>query len=179
MKIELFLSVFDVTCDDTHLVVWFNKTALDERDRGIHNNRTWQIYFEGKRGDPICSTYHWDSAKTAPTYENMNKTQFFPSTTYLGTPINNCGINRFVDATHIIYNATVILTYGENPNHFIGREEYDKYNVMCLRNRTVVEEKDLFVQYRRIGNDGKSKLDFTLLWMKDNKALRITNIFCI
>eukprot|EP00111_Clytia_hemisphaerica_P009989 TCONS_00029228-protein len=153
---------FDVTCDDTHMVVWFNKTALDERDKGHINNRTWQIYFEGKRGDDICSTYIWDSSKTASTYENMNKTEFFTSTVLLGAPINNCGINRFADATHIIYNATVIVTYGENPNDFIRREEYDKYNVMCLRNRTVVEESTLSIQYRQTGNDGKNATeDFT------------------
>jgi len=153
---------FDVTCDDTHMVVWFNKTALDERDKGHINNRTWQIYFEGKRGDGICSTYIWDSSKTASTYENMNKTEFFTSTVLLGAPINNCGINRFADATHIIYNATVIVTYGKNPNDFIRREEYDKYNVMCLRNRTVVEESTLSIQYRQTGNDGKNATeDFT------------------
>lgn len=145
---------FKVFCDDTHLAVWFNKTALDERQMGAYNNRTWQIYFEGKRDNTACTTYHWDTSKVDASYNSLTSPSAdFPSNVYIGAGANECGINYFADATHIIYNTTVIVTYGQNPNDQIGREEYDKYNVMCLRNRTVNELINFNVQYRQTGTD--------------------------
>jgi len=157
-------STFEVACDDTHMAVWFNKIALDERDNGDYNNRTWQIYFEGQRDDSSCTTYHWDATRKAENYEGLSNPETMNSSFFLGAPINNCGINRFADDKHIIYNATVIVTYGQNPNDFIHREEYDKYNVMCLRNRTVEQKDSLSVQYRETGLDAKNdteELSFT------------------
>ena len=133
---------------------------LDKRDKSDYNNRTWQIYFEGQRDIPSCTTYHWDSSKEVESYRSLKKPEEFQldSVVYLGAPINNCGINTFADATHIIYNTTVIVTYGQNPNDFIHREEYEKYNVMCTRNRTVEANDNFQVQFKQTVKDAKSRL---------------------
>jgi len=150
-------AAFETLCDDTHFAVWFNKTALDERQDGTNNNRTWQIYFEGQRDDATCTTYHWDTSKNDANYNSLsNPAATLPSSVQIGAPVKNCGINVFADATHIIYNTTLIVTYGQNPTADIGREEYDKYNVMCLRNRTVNEMVNFNVTFRQTGNDAKN-----------------------
>jgi len=153
---------FKVFCDDTDLAVFFNKTGLDGRQDGLNNNRTWQIYFEGERDNTACTTYHWDTTKVNANYATTstgtitNPVGDLPSSVHIGAGVTTCGINVFSDATHIIYNTTLIVTYGQNPTANIGREEYDKYNVMCLRNRTVNELQNFDVQYRQTGNAAKN-----------------------
>ena len=71
-----------------------------------------------------------------------------------------CGINIIASPENIIYNSTIVVTYGKNPTSEILREEYDYYNVMCLRNRTVeqqLEGSKIDVFYRAPGKDFKSK----------------------
>jgi len=169
---------YQVLCDDTHMAVYFNKTALDERDMNTYNNRTWQIYFEGQRDNTACTTYHWDTSKVDGNFMSLSRTNSFTSNIYLGAEVNDCGINVFADATHIIYNTTLIVTYGQNPNAQIGREEYDKYNVMCLRNRTVNEMVNFNTTFRNTGlaaaNDTK---DFSFTFTHTDMANAPTTVY--
>jgi len=177
-------AAFTTFCDDTDLAVFFNKTALDERQDGINNNRTWQIYFEGQRDDTACTTYHWDTSKVDANYATTASGTInvpvadLPSSVHIGAGVKTCGINVFADATHIIYNTTLIVTYGQNPTAAIGREEYDKYNVMCLRNRTVNEMVNFNVTYRQTGNDAKNDTeDFDFTFEHSNMADQATTVY--
>jgi len=156
--LEPKIAEFAVKCNDDSIAVWFNKTALDERQDGNNNNRTWQIYFEGQRGVASCTTYHWDANKNDANYISLiNPVGSLPSSVQIGAPITSCGINVFADAINIIYNTTVIVMYGENPTAGIGREEYNKYNIMCLRNRTVETDLNNFnVTYIKTGKASKN-----------------------
>ena len=72
-----------------------------------------------------------------------------------------CGVTVQSDATYIYYNNTITITYGENPNANIIREEYDVYNIFCYRNRTVEEKlngNNFNVESRVDGAETKSKL---------------------
>jgi len=172
-------AAFETLCDDTHFAVWFNKTALDERQDGTNNNRTWQIYFEGQRDDATCTTYHWDANKNDASYNGLsNPVASLPSSVLIGAPVKNCGINVFADATHIIYNTTLIVTYGQNPTAEIGREEYDKYNVMCLRNRTVDEMVNFDVNFRQTGNDAKNTTeDYSFAFTHTDMSDATTSVY--
>ena len=71
-----------------------------------------------------------------------------------------CGINIIASSKNIIYNTTIVVTYGKNPTSEILREEYDYYNVMCLMNRTVeqqLEGSKVDVLYRASGKGSQSK----------------------
>ena len=84
-----------------------------------------------------------------------------------------CGIIVFSDNTHIIFNTTIIVTYGENPNDMIRREEYDYYNVMCLMNRTVdgkLSGNKVDVTMRKDGKAARSKYILLHLIAKISKA---------
>ena len=149
------LTEFDAKCSDTEFVVYFNKTSLDSRNTPT-NNRTFTIKFAGT-SESACRVVGTSSINT--TYDSIEST-VFTSNISIGTKFseNMCGINVLSDDTHIIFNTTIIVTYGENPKDFIRREEYDYYSVMCLMNRTV---------------DGKlsgDKVDVTM--RKDGKAAR-------
>uniref|UniRef100_A0A7M5UTH4 ZP domain-containing protein n=1 Tax=Clytia hemisphaerica TaxID=252671 RepID=A0A7M5UTH4_9CNID len=159
--LEPKVAEFAVKCNDDSIAVFFNKTALDERQDGNNNNRTWQIYFEGQRGDASCTTYHWDTTKQDANFglegEISNPSADLPSNVNIGSAVTRCGINVFADAINIIYNTTVIVMYGENPTAGIGREEYNKYNVMCLRNRTVETDLENFnITYIKTGKASKN-----------------------
>jgi len=175
---------FDVQCDDTHFAVFFNKTALDERTVSGYNNRSYIIKFYGQ-SSTACWTHDYESGKVANTFSGLTSSSTFSSTIYLGvplaaTPSAQCGINVFEDPTHIIYNTTIVITYGQNPNNMIGREEYDKYNVMCLRNRTVEEQLNgnVNVDYRKTGYDADNAtqdFDFALVHSDMNGAVPTGN----
>jgi len=150
---------FEVKCDDTHFAVFFNKTALDERTVSGYNNRSYIIKFYGQ--DSLsCWSHDYDTSAHSNSYNGLSSSAY-SSTIRLGVPFTaspatQCGINVFQDSTHIMYNTTIVITYGENPNSMIGREEYDKYNVMCLRNRTIEEKLNgdsVMVDYRQTGMD--------------------------
>jgi len=181
--LEPKLQQFQTYCDDTDLAVFFNKTALDERQDGVNNNRTWQIYFEGERGNASCTTYHWDTSKVDANYATtnarfINNPTDLPSSVHIGAGVKKCGINVFADATHIIYNTTLIVTYGENPTADIGREEYNKYNIMCLRNRTVNVMENFNVTYLKTGKASKNATeDFAFTFKHTNMADQATTVY--
>ena len=39
----------------------------------------------------------------------------------------------------IIYNQTIVVVYGDDTNSMIQRKEFDYYNFMCKKNRTIIE----------------------------------------
>ena len=155
----LFLIEFDAKCSDTEFAVYFNKTALDSRNTPT-NNRSFTIKFAGTY-ESACKVSGTSNVTT--TYDSIEST-IFTSRISIGTKFseNMCGINVISDDTHIIFNTTIIVTYGENPKdyNFIRREEYDYYNVMCLMNRTVdgkLSGEKFDVTMREDGKAAKSK----------------------
>ena len=143
-------------------MVYFNKSALDSRSLSPSNNRPYNIRFYGQSSNGSCSTNGTsttdiDIHSTAPVPGSLTN-----GTVYIGTNLteNMCGINIIASPENIIYNSTIVVTYGKNPTSEILREEYDYYNVMCLRNRTVeqqLEGSKIDVFYRAPGKDFKSK----------------------
>merc|ERR1712137_716302 len=174
---------FDVKCSDTNFAVFFNKTALDERTIANFNNRSYVISFDGVN-DPSCRTNSYDLSNVDANFGDLvNPSATFPSSVHIGTAFggSQCGVNVFQDSTHIIYNTTITITYGKNVDAgaglTIGREEYDHYNVMCLRNRTIEEKlngDNVNVNYRLTGNDAKndtSDFSFALTHSDMNGAM--------
>ena len=157
---------FDAICTDSLFVVYFNKSALDSRSLSSGNNRPYNIKFYGQKSNGSCSTNGTsttdiDIHSTAPVPGSLTN-----GTVYIGTNLteNMCGINIIPSAENIIYNATIVVTYGQNPSSIILREEYDYYNVMCLMNRTVeqqLEGSKVDVLYRAPGKGSQSKSIFS------------------
>lgn len=151
---------FDAVCTDSLFVVYFNKSALDGRSS---SNRPFNLEFYGQASDDNCSTNG-----TSTTNIDIHSTAPMPGlltngTVYIGTNLteNMCGINIIGADENIIYNTTIVVTYGKNPdNPTISREEYDYYNIMCLMNRTVEQKLNgdkLDVLYRAPGRDAQNK----------------------
>ena len=149
-------------CDDTHLAVYFNKTALDERTVANYNNRSYSIKFDGQ-SSPACMVAAGDTSTVDADLGSLISSAFNPKI-YIGIAYATemCGIGIHADDDYIFYNGTVVVTYGENPNTNIVREEYDNYHVTCLRNRTVEEKLNgdsYNVESRVTGEESKSKLN--------------------
>jgi len=124
---------FEVHCDDTAMYVFFNKTQLDQRTNGVTNNRNYSIKWDGQDSNPACKI----SLDSSSNIGNINSMSSFSNTIWIKAALpSSCGLIELYDNKHIIYNHTVIVTYGENPRHDIIREEHDLYHVMCLKNRT-------------------------------------------
>ena len=157
---------FNVRCSDTTIRVYFNKTALDERNNPDGSNqRNFTIGWENQKGDPSCNVNYMNTSNIDETgsvkvsgitpFDKivMISADFSPST---------CGIVEMQNMDYIYYNSTIVVTYGEDPaGGLIRREEYDYYNVSCFRNRTIEEKLsgDSFdTQFRTEGRDNKSEL---------------------
>ena len=142
-------------CSDTHFVVYFNKTGLDARTDPFYNNRSYSIKFSNS-SSPSCRVNFGDLSTVGKDLDvSVPHNRAYPSI-YVGTMYADdlCGIEVTSDNDYIYYNATVTVTYGENPNSFIRREEYDNYVVTCLRNRTVEHKLHQYnVQTRLTGSD--------------------------
>lgn len=159
---------FDAVCTDSLFVVYFNKSALDGRSSSPNHNRPYNIRFYGQASDGNCSTNGSSTSNTADFHSNAPAPDSLPNgTVYIGTNLteNMCGINIISEDEHIIYNTTIVITYGVNPtnNAMISREEYDYYNIMCLMNRTVeqkLNKSKIDVSYRAPGKDAKSEFCF-------------------
>merc|ERR1711862_22765 len=146
---------FWVECTDTEMTVSFNKTQLDQRTNADNSNsRVYDIAWKGNRGVNGCfvnathsSAINGDKIKIVNAYH--------PST---------CGISELQSPDYIYYNSTVVITYGMNTG-LIRREEYDYYQVSCLRNRTVEEKASEYnVTYRTDGKDMKNnRADYSFI----------------
>jgi len=117
-----------VNCTDSAIRVSFNKTELDARDTA-DNNRPFNIAWKGYKQDFNCLV---NSTNTS----NIMGDMIWIEAEYP----NNCGLTEMTTADYIYYNSTVVVTYGKNPGGMIRREEYDFYEVSCIRNRTVIEK---------------------------------------
>ena len=161
----MFPLEFEVKCVDTALVVYFNKTALDSRTINEYSNRPYSIKFSGTDSKE-CMITNGNLSNVNIHFNEYAKTSMSPSDTiYIAANFteNMCGINAISDNSSIIYNTTIIVTYGENPNPLIQREEYDHYNVQCVRNRTVsasLGSEPVSVLFRDTQQINKSKFIF-------------------
>lgn len=141
---------FWVACSDTAMTVSFNKTQLDQRTNADNSNsRVYDIAWKGNRGVDGCFV-NGTGFPGAISGDQISIVAAYP---------NACGISELQSPDYIYYNSTVVITYGMNTG-LIRREEYDYYQVSCLRNRTVEEKAAEYnVTYRTDGKD-----------MKDNRA---------
>jgi len=111
-----------VSCTDVQMTVIFNGTELNARTTA-DTDRPWKVNFFGYDDTNRC---------------NATKEDFIGGTSVLQLTANvsECGINVYEEGDYIVYNQTLVVTYGENPNSMIIREEYDLYNVKCYLNKT-------------------------------------------
>lgn len=135
---------------------------MDERTISGYNNRSYIIKWNGNTNTANCET---DGSKfVASTISSLTSNVAYPTTIYMKAGLfgERCGVKYYSDNAYIYYNSTITVTYGKNPeNGIIGREEYDRYNVTCLKNRTIEAKLsgDSFnVESRVDGVDIKSKL---------------------
>ena len=142
------------------MVVFFNKTALDERTITNYNNRSYTLKWDSSSSSN-CKSDGSSNIYSGP----LSSDGSYPSTFNMGANFESggerCGVTVHSDATYIYYNNTITITYGENPNANIIREEYDVYNIFCYRNRTVEEKLNggnFSVESRVDGAETKSKL---------------------
>ena len=160
-----------VNCSDVAITVYFNKTALDERTDPSYNNRSYAIKFANSTS-PGCRVDVGDNSTVgAVNLSPFAGAQFIS----IGTEYNvdMCGIELTYDNDYIYYNTTITVTYGQNPNPMIIREEYDNYVVTCLRNRTVETNLDQYnVQSRLAGYDKQSKCIMSAMVCRQNYILR-------
>jgi len=155
---------FLLECNDHGIGVYFNKSFLD-RTKGLYNNRSYIISFPNKQKSD-CITKWYDSSKidlAGYCHSSPNDTISLSANFS-----QNCGINYYTENDYIVYNSTIIVTYGHNPNVMISREEHKYYNVMCRYNRTVYSRlvgENYNVTYEQASYDSKnstSEFDFSL-----------------
>jgi len=111
-----------VSCTDVQMTVRFNGTEMNARTTD-DTHRPMKVNFFGYDDTNQC---------------NATKDDFLTNTQILQLAVNmsECGINVYEEGDYIVYNQTLVVTYGENPNSMIIREEYDLYNVKCYLNKT-------------------------------------------
>ena len=142
------------------MVVFFNKTALDERTVTNYNNRSYALKWDDS-SSAACMSDGSPSIYTGPLSSDGSYPTTFNMYANLTSGGERCGVTVHSDETYIYYNNTITITYGENPNANIIREEYDVYNIFCYRNRTVEEKLNggnFSVESRVDGAETKSKL---------------------
>jgi len=133
---------FNVQCDDSNLVVFFNKTALDERTVANYNNRSYVIKWDSSNDKFNCEN-DGSNSSVATSIAGLTSNGGYASTIAMVSALTGerCGVTYHSDNTYIYYNNTITIRYGENPvGNQIIREEYDVYNIFCYRNRTVEEK---------------------------------------
>ena len=111
-------------CNATGMTLKINYTKF------ISHDRPFEIHFKNTT-DHACSVPHNSS-------ENLINDQLQIHATY-----NTCGIDIFERGDDIVYNQTVLLTYGINPkSDLVYREEVIKFDVECkkMSNLTVYLE---------------------------------------
>merc|ERR1712048_435160 len=167
---------FEVHCTDTEMTVYFDKDQLDGRTLNDGtNNRTYSIMWYNQDSDRNCRVYRTDLANVELT--STSASAFTNAINIKATLPTGCGVNEIYDDYHIMYNQTVVVTYGSNPNNYVRREEYDYYNVMCMRNRTVEEKLGgvghFNTSLRQQGTDAKNTtLDYVFTFVQyDNQGL--------
>jgi len=168
---------FNVQCDDTNMVVFFNKTALSERTVANYNNRSYVLKWGGSSSASCMSDGMSSSYSTPDLLSDGGYSSTFNMHANFAFGGERCGVTVHSDDTYIYYNNTITITYGENPNANIIREEYDVYNVFCYRNRTVEEKltgNNFNVESRVDGAETKNNtvdFDFTFSHtdMNDNQ----------
>lgn len=134
-------------CNTRSLKLSFNKTLIEAR------KRPYEIKFHGQDGVNGCSGING----TQPNYINGDQI-------HIDADYEDCGINIIESNENIIYNQTVIVLYGENPsNHLVFREEFDEYNVQCIKHRNFTQHMENVINVTHV-RSGKSKSNDTADW---------------
>ena len=104
------------------------------------HGRPFKIYFK-ESNHSICHVAH-NSA------DNLVDDQLFIHSNY-----NSCGIQVFQRESDIVYNQTILLTYGNNPeSDLVYREEVISFNVECMK------QNNLTVNLDKLGHVNVSSL---------------------
>lgn len=114
-----------MNCSSSGLTLTFNKTQLD------NSGRNYTIKFKDN-SDAECGIDHG-------TTENVKYEDIWIAADY-----NKCGIKVSENGTNIVYEQTVIVTYGKDTNNDIQRAVEDEYEVKCQKSRNVTESLDVF-----------------------------------
>ena len=113
-----------LSCNETSMTLKISKTKLEK------HGRAYEVMFKGE------STYPCKINGT--TNSHSDNTMI-----WLHADYNECGINIYDDGNMIIYNQTIVVLYGKNPNStFVYREEKDEFNVMCRLEKSLTKELD-------------------------------------
>ena len=112
-------------CNETALTMKFNKTQLDER------KRDYSIKFKGESIEE-CMVYHTNSSHVMDGY------------IWISSNYNKCGIDIYEEDDDIVYNQTVIITYGYDPTSSgVYREEHDEFSVSCHKHKNFTRSMDV------------------------------------
>ena len=105
------------------MTIYLNYTKLLQR------NQQFKVYFKGSN-NASCITHHNTSTN------NINN-----KTIFLQANFDECGINMFAKDGNIVYNQTILVTFGKNPtgSQIVFRQEEIAFDVECtkLNNITV------------------------------------------
>lgn len=154
---------FEVICTDTEIRVYFDMYKIHERSILGQRNRTFAISWEGQTAKHCVI----DGNNSTNIVGMSQVTNFAQSIWIKANFSSECGLQEIQTPDYIKYNQTVVITYGKNPpGRLIRREEYDHYQVSCLRNRTVQQKlkgEYFNATFRKQGNDEKnSSIDFNM-----------------
>ena len=124
-------SLLDLYCNKTSMSLRINKTKLE-----MHG-RDYEIMFQGES--------HYPCKINGETKYHSNNGMIWINSSY-----NECGIKAFASWKdggrngEIIYNQTIVVVYGKNPNStIVYREEKDEFHVKCQLNRRPYEQTEI------------------------------------
>ena len=150
-------------CNDSYIVVFLNKTALDARTISGYNNRSYTLVWNNTNS-AVCSVDGDDGSKVDAWCNGLSNPISYVSTICTGIDLakDKCGLSIASNNDYIYYSQSLIVTYGENPAANIVREERDVYHIQCFFNRTIEKKLtgDSFdVLSRSDGNATGSKFE--------------------
>lgn len=120
----IFCLLAKLTCESNKLSLAINKTEIDA------NERNYTVKFAGQTDDDCMFT-------------NINYTSDIDEMVTISSNYSDCGIDVYEDGNNIIYNQTVVITYGENPtNSIIQRVETDQFKLRCEKTRNFTKTAD-------------------------------------
>ena len=122
----VLLSDGTLQCNSTSMTMNFNLTKLN-----LHN-REFQIFFLNHQNTSACIVQH-----------NSTEHILNNDTITLRAKFNECGIAVYQRDNEIVYNQTVVILYGENPqSSLVFREEETVYGVECTKTNNLTIQLD-------------------------------------
>lgn len=148
-------AVATLECTTSSMNLTLNKTQIDSR------GRDYKIFFYDQESDVNCMIL-------------ANTTNVYDGEIWLAADYNDCGINIVSSGTDLIYNQTIVINYGENPNsNLIFREENDYYHVKCTKSGNMSvniagESITVTKMEKTVEKSDKAEFDVTLKRFESN-----------